>query len=965
MATARVPAAGEAATNGMDPFLTDAVMTKYLLPDSLPAQTDLWASMALPVLSPSSSAPSDEHGMDGVLGGSGVSAASALGLVDDPMPDVSCLFGAATGQTSAGTSVSGALSSSSSDSSSAAHSTLLSTLHPLTPPVSPPDGTAADVLDAPSLSNFPLQAAPPAVANQQQQQQQPFLQASLQQPLDKLVPLPQQLQTSHKQEPQRYQTQQQQPLPAAGSATGKAATKSKKVAHNVIERRYRNNINDKINELKATLPASLTTGPNVKLNKASILRKGIEYIQFLKLQNGDLARENGTLKGLLTQHNIAVPQGRQPSDPPPYSPHSPGSSVASGPPSPNSLSSAPSPSSAPTARVVMGLVLLGVFLVSTSPLASTNGTSAGAFDVTGTSSGSRVLSSLPTAAPSASWGWSLLWTCQSALGSWLTRLALAIAFFFVVYFRTPASDSESARARAAHEHDKKCEHALSTGDRLAAKQHALKAAECLGRPLPNSRTELWFQLVSQLCLQVSHRLSVGLWLDRFLTAHDAAATASVVTGAAAAHKIHQLLLLEGSGSGSATTMAGSLSPDAMGILTAASAVNLAEAAGPQLDANTLVDIYVAAAAQTELVSNGQLPFITAQYLRCAQKAFARTVRTSRYSWLFQPEGRTFFMQGAWKAQTITLPSGSKLAPGSHDQLGLAFRLHLLSLAIKEYITGGDLELVAQWLHDLRSYSDHSQDRHSEWWALMMVVAMKWRQSKNTEARQVFAEAEKLKIHKNRIQSALYAAFRAQQALLDGDQTLCWLASERASSLLKENDCEPCASLHKLYCGARLIALRQLLSVRVSLYRLRSYLHEINPESVPAIQLRESDHRVDFKQLLRAAQDDVQTLQSFADDFVLAEPAVYLYQAICRSLAGGRIQLTEHLFNKSLKTAKRLQLPFDEALSLLHSCSHLQSTLTPAVMQAQLSKAAVIFSKLQTLDELASARKLLNRIVMVR
>lgn len=107
----------------------------------------------------------------------------------------------------------------------------------------------------------------------------------------------------------------------------------KKSAHNAIERRYRNNINDRIAELKNVVPALLhaklkdsRTGKRshksiddddddgedgeeyldgvavaTKLNKATILRKATEYITHLKKTGDDMRQENLLLQQLLSQ----------------------------------------------------------------------------------------------------------------------------------------------------------------------------------------------------------------------------------------------------------------------------------------------------------------------------------------------------------------------------------------------------------------------------------------------------------------------------------------------------------------------------------------------------------------------------------------------------------------------------------------------------------------------------------------
>ncbi|KAI9367242.1 hypothetical protein BJX61DRAFT_547675 [Aspergillus egyptiacus] len=99
---------------------------------------------------------------------------------------------------------------------------------------------------------------------------------------------------------------------------------SKKRAHNVIEKRYRANLNEKIAELRDSVPSlRVTKGskaatiddedaegvmPANKLNKASILSKATEHIRHLETRNRRLEDENTALKIRLRELEKAADQ---------------------------------------------------------------------------------------------------------------------------------------------------------------------------------------------------------------------------------------------------------------------------------------------------------------------------------------------------------------------------------------------------------------------------------------------------------------------------------------------------------------------------------------------------------------------------------------------------------------------------------------------------------------------------------
>lgn len=92
-----------------------------------------------------------------------------------------------------------------------------------------------------------------------------------------------------------------------------------KRAHNVVEKRYRANLNEKISELRDSVPslrpAGTTNGNGngkedapKQLNKAVILSKATEYIRHLEIRNKRLEEENTGLKNRMRQVDKAADQ---------------------------------------------------------------------------------------------------------------------------------------------------------------------------------------------------------------------------------------------------------------------------------------------------------------------------------------------------------------------------------------------------------------------------------------------------------------------------------------------------------------------------------------------------------------------------------------------------------------------------------------------------------------------------------
>jgi hypothetical protein len=132
---------------------------------------------------------------------------------------------------------------------------------------------------------------------------------------------------------------QDSPSPPAHTRATTRPAPPKKTAHNMIEKRYRTNLNDKIASLRDAVPSLRIMAhrlehqscdevdedageedlgglaPAHKLNKATILSKATEYIAHLERRNKNLAKENENLRGRVEGFQMMV-MGRNPAPAP-------------------------------------------------------------------------------------------------------------------------------------------------------------------------------------------------------------------------------------------------------------------------------------------------------------------------------------------------------------------------------------------------------------------------------------------------------------------------------------------------------------------------------------------------------------------------------------------------------------------------------------------------------------------------
>ena len=145
-----------------------------------------------------------------------------------------------------------------------------------------------------------------------------------------------------------------------------------------------------------------------------------------------------------------------------------------------------------------------------------------------------------------------------------------------------------------------------------------------------------------------------------------------------------------------------------------------------------------------------------------------------------------------------------------------------------------------------------------------------------------------------LQEAFYGACRAQQLLLDGHHKDSWASLERVTDLLR--DLVVRAEQGALSEVACFLTARQVLVTRTSLFKLRHILATSATRELPPL-IQSDGQEIDLQHILQRVQHDITVLERLGQVSDFVEPQAALFRAICRSLAGGRLDLTEHLFNK--------------------------------------------------------------------
>ena len=282
-------------------------------------------------------------------------------------------------------------------------------------------------------------------------------------------------------------------------------------AHNVIEKRYRSSINDKILELK-----NMVAGEESKMNKSLILRKAIDYIRFLQQQNIKLKQDNVRLKIAMSRGERVTSLGEAdlevPSPGIPDSPQSLDSEKSVGPMSPNSVSSGYSNNGneggmLDRSRMVLCMFLLGVFIVN--PFSSLVQPK---FEYSsGSASSSPVGRTILGFETAYSWHDLFKLSASTLLLSAIYSGLFLLGMIKIFIYGEAKVPEKSNSMKTFWVHRKQADKERANNEHSAYTRHLRLAVEALGRPVPSGKIELILSCAWQALHQALYRLGLVRW----------------------------------------------------------------------------------------------------------------------------------------------------------------------------------------------------------------------------------------------------------------------------------------------------------------------------------------------------------------------------------------------------------------------------------------------------------------------
>ncbi|KAJ1062543.1 hypothetical protein K5549_018578, partial [Capra hircus] len=736
----------------------------------------------------------------------------------------------------------------------------------------------------------------------------------------------------------------------------------RRTTHNIIEKRYRSSINDKIIELK-----DLVMGTDAKMHKSGVLRKAIDYIKYLQQVNHKLRQENMVLKlanqkskllkgidlGSLVDNDVDLkiddfnqnvllmsPPASDSGSQAGFSPYS----IDSEPGSP--LLDDAKVKDEPDSPVALGMVdrsrillcVLTFLCLSFNPLTALLQWG-GAHDADQHPHSGPGRSMLSLESGSRSW---LDWMMPTLL-LWLVNGVIVLSVFVkLLVHGEPVIRPHSRSSVTFWRHRKQADLDLARGDFAAAAANLQTCLSVLGRALPTSRLDLACSLSWNVIRYSLQKLRLVRWLLKKVFQHRRAALATAAgfeeeaktsarDAALAYHRLHQLHI-------TGKLPVGSPCSD---VHMALCAVNLAECAEEKIPPSTLVEIHLTAAMGLKTRCGGKLGFLASYFLSRAQSLCGpeRSAVPDSLRWLCHPLGQKFFMERSWSVKSAAKESLYCAQRNPADpiaQVHQAFCKNLLERAVESLVKpqakkkaadqeeeSCEFSSALEYLKLLNSFVDSvgtvtapfssssvlksalGPDVVCRWWTSAITMAISWLQGDDAAVRTHFTEVERvpqaLEATESPLVKAIFHTCRAMHASLSGKadgQQSSFCHCERASGHLWSS-----LNVSGATCDPDLNHVSRGPTTQVvqllTCDLLLSLRTTLWQKQAGASQaLGETYHASGAE--LAGFQRDLGSLRRLAHSFRPAYRKVFLHEATVRLMAGASPTRTHQLLEHSLR-----------------------------------------------------------------
>lgn len=268
-----------------------------------------------------------------------------------------------------------------------------------------------------------------------------------------------------------------------------------------------------------------------------------------------------------------------------------------------------------------------------------------------------------------------------------------------------------------------------------------------------------------------------------------------------------------------------------------------------------------------------------------------------------------------------------------------------------------------------------QDRLAHWWSSLLSIAAYWLLGEDSEAERLYLHIENLPLElakgEDTLPKALFVAFQAKRALLNKPHynsvhvfQICNAGSQYLEDSLTTNMCKRPMKLKML---AQLLACDWLLEARTALWEAdNEKFQSQNGEYVPVSGA-----------VLSKFQKDLNSLRVVTNEIPNAQSRVFLYEAVCRLMAGAAPGPTQQLLGHSLRQrysrasiicsgkdrSSQLVGGRERAAALYVACKHLPAPClsSPGERASMLQEAAKTLEKIGDKKRLQECYQLMRSL----